>query len=491
MDTKTSARIVALLLAVTAVIGLALAPSPAAATEEPPTPHPGDGQIIGGTPSANGAWPSQVALINRQAPNTFAGQFCGGTVIDRSWILTAAHCVKLPGEWTPTAGQIDVLVGTNSLSGGGTRIRAVELRVHPGWVPSRLGNDVALIRLDRPVPPSTPIQKLGSNSDIVAGDYAIATGWGARDDETGNFPTALQEVGLTVQSSSTCDAYSSIWSGATQTCAWEFDAGTCFGDSGGPLVVERDGQWVQIGLSSYGLDGCATYPSYFTRVPAFAGWIQGQIRYGAQPNANAFVKRQYLDLFGRQPTNTELFYGVAGLEDGQSTAGYVAGLLENATFKARSGGVIRLYESIFLRDPDSGGLTFWMGEINRGVALKRIADLMVRAPEFTTMYGNLDHAGFVDLVYDNVLGRPASDDDRAFWTAELTSGRRTRGQVMVGFSESAEYRAATDADTRVTAAFWALVRRVPTPTELAQWRGKPTGDIARFLLTSYSYAARF
>jgi secreted trypsin-like serine protease len=490
MKTRTPARIVALLVALATVMGLALAPSPAGA-DEMPTPHRPDGRIVGGGPSANGAWPSQVALINRQAPSTFQGQFCGGTVIDRSWVLTAAHCVKLPGEWTPTAGQIDVLVGTNSLNSGGTRIRAVELRVHPSWNPDRLGNDVALIRLDRPVPASTPIQKLGSNSDVVAGDFAVATGWGALDDASNSYPAALQEVGLEVLAGSTCDDYSSIWSSATQTCAYGFGAGTCFGDSGGPLVVERNGEWVQIGLSSYGLDGCASYPSYFTRVPAFAGWIQGQIRYGAQPNASAFVKRQYLDLFGRQPTSTELFYGVAGLEDGQSTAAYVAGLLENATFKARSGGVIRLYKAIFLRAPDSAGLTFWMGEINRGVSLKRIADLMVRAQEFKTMYGSLGDADFVDLVYDNVLGRPPSDTDRTYWATELSSGRRTRGQVMVGFSESAEYRTATDPDTRVTAAFWALVRRVPTPTEITQWKPRSTGDIARFLLTSYSYAARF
>jgi secreted trypsin-like serine protease len=463
------------------------------ATPDPTTPRSRpDTRIVGGTAAAPGAWPSQVALIDRAQGTASAGQFCGGTVIDRSWILTAAHCVRDPGDWTPSPSQIDVLVGTSSLSGGGTRIRAVEFRVHPGWRPADLRNDVALIRLDRPVPNGTPIQALAAASDGAAGVDAVATGWGALDDPpTTPFPSGLRQVTMDMASDAQCRAViPSIFDAATQTCAWRHGKGICFGDSGGPLVVDRDGQFVQVGISSYVLV-CGEHPSYFTQVSSFATWIRWQVRYGPQPNANTFVRRQYLDLFGRQPTGSELFSGVAALEDGQSTAGFVANLLDGKTYSGRSGGVARLYRAIFLRAPDTSGMTYWMREITRGVSLKRIADLMVRVPEFVNRYGDLDHGEFVDLVYDNVLGWAPSARDRGYWVGELQSGRRTRGTVMVGFSESAEYRATWDPTTRAIASFWGLVRRVPSPAESATWIGRSTGDTARFLLASWSYANRF
>ncbi|HEX7134415.1 MAG TPA: trypsin-like serine protease [Iamia sp.] len=447
-----------------------------------------DSRIVGGTTAPADAYPSQAGLILR-GYTTFQGQFCGGTVIDRSWILTAAHCVRDPAsDWAPTPGEIDVLVGSQDLGSGGTRIRAVEFRIHPGWNRELLRNDVALIRLDHPVPATTPIQALApAGGPPAAGTIETAVGWGDMFDSAGAFPEELRHVDLVAQTSVTCrSVFGAIYDPTSHICAWASGKGTCQGDSGGPLYVDD----VQVGIVSWGAV-CGEHPSVFARISTYSTWIRWQVRYGPQPNASAFVRRQYLDLFGRQPSNTELFYGVAALEDGKSTAAFVAELLDGSTFRARSGGVIRLYKAIFLREPDSGGLTFWMGEINRGVSLRRIADLMVRAPEFEILYGELDDAGFVDLVYDNVLERDPSPTELDYWVDELSSGRRTRGQVMVGFSESQEYRDATDPTTSVTAAFWALVRRVPTPTEMTQWLGDTTGDTARFLLTSWTYANRF
>jgi secreted trypsin-like serine protease len=483
---RTASKPTALLVALAATLLLTATPAGVASADPAPSPRP-DPRIVGGTVAPDGAWPTQVALVDRTRPSTAAGQFCGGTVIARTWILTAAHCLRIPGEWMPTASQVDVLVGTGSLSSGGTRIRAVELRTHTRWDPNRLRYDVGLIRLDRPVPSSTPLQPYGT-LDISSSMPVTAVGWGSLDDPPTRFPTQLRQVDMEIQPGHVC-AITAAWDGRTQFCAYATGKGVCFGDSGGPILVEQDGEWIQVGISSYVLE-CGRYPSYFTRVSAFLPWIRAQIRYGPHPDAAAFVRRQHLDLFGRPPTNTELFSGVAGLDD-QPTATYVAERLEGATFRARAGGVIRLYRAIFLREPDSGGLTYWMGEANRGVSLKRIADQMVRAPEFTTLYGALDDGGFVDLVYDNVLDRAPSTGDRDYWVGELAAGRRTRGQVMVGFSESAEYRTLTDPSSRVTAAFWALLRRVPSDAETVQWTGRPTAEVVRFLLDSYTYANRF
>ena len=54
-------------------------------------------------------------------------------------------------------------------------------------------------------------------------------------------------------------------------------------------------------------------------------------------------------------------------------------------------------------------------------------------------YGALDDAQFVNLLYANVLGRAPDAGGLAFWVGELDAARRTRGRVMLGYSESAEY----------------------------------------------------
>lgn len=458
--------------------------SDAAPADEPST------QIVGGTIAPPGAYPSQAALVYRGS-GAVLGQFCGATVVDRSWILTAAHCVNDPFTgWMPRASDVDVLVGTQDLRAGGTRIRVAEIRVHPSWDRHLIRNDIALLRLDRPVPPQVPIQPLARPGAAAPapGTVETAVGWGDLAHSSGTYPPDLREVDLLAQAPGTCeDAFGrSFFSATASICAWAQARGTCQGDSGGPVLVAG----VQVGVVSYGAV-CGEHPSVSARVSTFSGWIGWQVRYGPHPDANAFVDRQYRDLFGRPPTAVELFTGVADLQAGQSTAAFVAALLDSTAHRDRAGGVIRLYQAIFLRTPDSGGLTFWMGERNRGVGLIRVADRMVAAPEFGRLHGELDSTAFVDRVYADVLRRDPSPSDTAFWVGELDSGRRSRGHVMVGFSQSAELQALTAATTFVVADFHDLLRRVPDAGELRTWTGRPTVDVARFLLASWTYANRF
>lgn len=68
-----------------------------------------------------------------------------------------------------------------------------------------------------------------------------------------------------------------------------------------------------------------------------------------------------------------------------------------------------------------------------------MSDFFSISTEFQTRYGDVTNAQFVDLIYQNILGRPGEAAGRAFWLGELNSGARTRGNVMINFSESSEY----------------------------------------------------
>lgn len=107
--------------------------------------------------------------------------------------------------------------------------------------------------------------------------------------------------------------------------------------------------------------------------------------------------------------------------------------------------ISRLYRAYFMRNPDRNGLAYWVGRSRAGESLVSMSEFFARSGEFTSRYGHLDDAAFVDLVYLSVLFRPPDDAGLRHWVAELGAGRTTRGRVMVGFSESPEFvqRAAT------------------------------------------------
>lgn len=112
----------------------------------------------------------------------------------------------------------------------------------------------------------------------------------------------------------------------------------------------------------------------------------------------------------------------------------------------RSGRIERLYRAFFQRQPDTPGLDFWRSSTDRATD---IADAFAASPEFIETYGILGLEGFVDLVYNNVLGRAPDDAGRDYWVGQLRSGW-SRGEVMLNFSESPEFvqQTGTDAPTR-------------------------------------------
>jgi hypothetical protein len=214
-------------------------------------------------------------------------------------------------------------------------------------------------------------------------------------------------------------------------------------------------------------------------------------------NARLFAMQQYRDFLGREADAAGAAYWTGKISPGvDSRALVINDFLSSAEFAGTISPVARLYFAYFLRVPDFAGLDFWLTYSRSGNSLESISSYFAASPEFNARYGALDNRRFTELVYKNVLGREPDDEGRAFWVKQLDSGVMTRGQVMLGFSESEEYRAEVAPNVSVILSFMGMLRIAPDATEFTYWgqrlrEGGTRLEMFRTLLNAVQYRTRF
>lgn len=233
-------------------------------------------QVVGGEPVPDGKYRFVAALRDTTRGNTaYQQQYCGGTLIDRNSVLTAAHCVE-----GVRAAQLRVTVGRTVLNSDQGQTRSVKgIARHPRYISSTVSfrYDAAVLKLSRRIRNIAParIPATTSNDLETPGRLATIAGWGSTVQQPSNkdpqYPNRMQEAQVPIVSDATAEnRYGSEYAPALMLAAGEEGTDTCQGDSGGPIFVKKPtGRVFQIGITSFG-SGCGArdYPGVYAEANA-------------------------------------------------------------------------------------------------------------------------------------------------------------------------------------------------------------------------------
>jgi hypothetical protein len=213
--------------------------------------------------------------------------WCGGTLVNSRYVLSAAHCLEDPRRRKP--GKLIVTLGDHDWTVSGEwpdmQIGVEQVILHPQFRQGALFNyDYAIIKLNRPIDFQRydwirPVCLPQGSRDYVNSTGTVS-GWGVTDPDTKRQSTVLQSIEVDIMSNRDCvKGYNSKDITPNMICARAPGADACYGDSGGPLTVQERGRAVLAGVVSWGLE-CARpqWPGVYSRVTSVMDWVRQNTR---------------------------------------------------------------------------------------------------------------------------------------------------------------------------------------------------------------------
>ncbi|MGW3468979.1 S1 family peptidase [Saccharopolyspora sp. NPDC000995] len=255
--------------AATMLASLALAAPTASAVATP--------LIIGGTQA------TQTYSFMASMQSTDGQHHCGASLVDKQWLVTAAHCVE--GQ---QPSKVQYRIGTTDRTSGGELVKPDKFVVHPKSTQKPAGSeiatgyDVAMVHLSKPVK-AEPI-KISATAP-QPGTTVQLLGWGQTcgTPKCGEPPVTLKELETKTIDASNCTSSQDPFDAARELCIdnQKGKVSACYGDSGGPAVVQEGDGFALVGATSRGqAENCADKPGIYSNVVAHTDWINETINSG-------------------------------------------------------------------------------------------------------------------------------------------------------------------------------------------------------------------
>ncbi|XP_068612504.1 chymotrypsin A-like [Brachionichthys hirsutus] len=231
----------------------------------------GYSRIVNGEEAVPHSWPWQVSLQD------YTGfHFCGGSLINENWVVTAAHCnVKTHHR---------VILGEHDRASTADVIQVMKISKvfkHPRYNGFTINNDILLIKLESPAQMNvrvSPVCVAETGANFPGGMKCVTSGWGLTSHNAPDTPALLQQAALPLLTNEQCRELWGNMISSQMICAGAAGASSCMGDSGGPLVCEKAGVWTLVGIVSWGSGTCSTsVPGVYARVTELRAWMDETI----------------------------------------------------------------------------------------------------------------------------------------------------------------------------------------------------------------------
>jgi len=235
-------------------------------------------KLAGGSQAKPNSWPfmSILWISNFETNETY---FCGATIIDNFWLVTAGHCAYLGEKFEVVVGEHDL----KTVDGRENRFEVDKVIVHPDFINNiDLPNDIALVLLARPIIYTDFIQPacISDRPPPFEAEFSscVTLGWGWT--RFNKFAQFLRQGSMELIKPRECQ--NRFWSNykvlKSTFCAGNLQSNACSGDSGGPLMCLdlKTGKYLIHGIISWGDTACRRGQSatVFTRIDLYNQWIE-------------------------------------------------------------------------------------------------------------------------------------------------------------------------------------------------------------------------